>query len=104
VAQSRIAGTEPSDFCARCFKDSPKLHYVDGQELYLCGGCGYDLRAWTNFLKANAIGIRSIIIHPVLEVPEDSRVPSQGEEIEGVEGGERHQGNTRGRGRPKQEA
>jgi len=93
VVQTRVAGTEVSDFCARCFKDSPKQHYVDGQELYLCGGCGYDLRAWTNFLRAHGVGIRRIIVVPVdqdiEEVKEDGK--------EGVEGEGNLPANAKGR-------
>jgi len=98
VVQSRVSGTEPSDFCARCFKDAPKLHYVDGQEIFLCGGCGYELRAWTNFLRANAVQIRRIP-GPVEQHPEVGD-ESQGEEIEGVEGGERLLPNARPRKTP----
>jgi len=100
VVQTRVAGTEPSDFCARCFKDSPKLHYVDGQQLYLCGGCGYDLRAWTNFLKANGVSIRRVIgkVQGVEEY--DGPLADPEEEIEGVEGGGRRQGNSNDGGDP----
>ncbi len=105
MVQSRVHGTEPSDFCARCFKDAPKLHYVDGKELYLCGGCGYDLRAWTNFLRANGVGIRLILL-PV-EEREESRdqgslsLPGSEEGIEGVEGGGNLPANAKGRGRAR---
>jgi len=96
VEQTRIQGTNVEDYCARCFKDSPKLHYVDGQELYLCGGCGYDLRAWTNFLKANGVGIRRILVVPETELEgrEDGK--------DGVEGEGNPPANATGRGRAKQ--
>ena len=97
MVQTRVAGTDPADFCARCFKDSPKLHYVDGQELYLCGGCGYDLRAWTNFLRANGVGIRRIIVRTEAVVGDS---PEEGKE--GVEGGENPPANATGRRRGKQ--
>ena len=96
VEQTRIQGTQVEDYCARCFKDSPKLHYVDGRELYLCGGCGYDLRAWTNFLKANGVGIRRILVVPEPDLDERKNG------IEGVEGGENPPANATGRGKGKQ--
>lgn len=99
MVQTRVAGTEPSDFCARCFKDGPKLHYIDGQEVYLCGGCGYDLRSWTNFLKANGVGIRRILVAQVQEHPEVGSEGGQGEGKEGVEGGGNLPANAKGRGK-----
>ena len=93
VEQTRIRGTAVEDYCARCFKDTPKLHYVDGMEIYLCGGCGYDLRAWTNFLKANGVGIRRILV--ATESPAEVRENGK----EGVEGEGNPPTNTEGRGK-----
>lgn len=101
MTQTRVAGTERSDFCNRCFKDSPKLHYVDGQEIYLCGGCGYDLRAWTNFLKANGVQIRRIMVYAWESGKEDSP-EENGNGIEGVEGGERPSTDSKTRRKPKE--
>jgi len=98
VVQSRIAGTEPSDFCAKCFKDSPKLHYIDTAELYLCGGCGYEIRAWRNFLRANGISLRGVLL-PV-EEREELKVPEEEEGKDRVEGEGNPPNNSNGRRRP----
>jgi len=97
VEQTRIRGTDVTDYCAKCFKDSPKLHHVDGVELYLCGGCGYDLRTWTNFLRANGVGIRRIIVLPV----DDGGEERESGGIEGVEGGGNPSTNSVGRVKSK---
>ena len=100
MVQTKVAGTETSDYCAKCFKDNPKLHYIDGVEVYLCGGCGYDLRTWTNFLRANGVGIRRIIVMPV--DGDEVETPVRGEGIEGVEGGENLAPNATARAKARQ--
>lgn len=76
-------------FCWKCFKDNPKEHFPDAVSLWLCGGCGYDLRTWTNFLRANGLGVRSIL--PGLE---EGKV--------GVEGEGNLPANATGRGKGKE--
>jgi len=98
VAQTRIRGTDPSEYCAKCFKDTPKAHFIDGVQVYLCGGCGYDLRTWTNFLRANSVGIRRIIILPVDE--SDQGLGEEGKE--GVKGEGNPPANATGRGEVKE--
>ena len=78
----QTAITDKTRFCWKCFKDNPKEHLPDGTRLWLCGGCGYDLRSWTNFLRANGLGIRTI-----LAVPDSKTSQESGEGKEGVEGG-----------------
>lgn len=95
MVQTSIVGTKPEDYCNRCFKDGPKLHYIDGVEIYLCGGCGYEVRSWTNFLRAHGVGMRRILVVPLdaslVEGVEDP------EGKEGVEGGENLPANAKGR-------
>lgn len=98
MVQTKVAEAAygPSDYCAKCFKDSPKLHYIDGVEIYLCGGCGYDVRSWTNFWRAYGLGVRRIL--RAESVTEPVEVVEK-EEIEGVEGGGRTSGNSRTQGK-----
>ena len=71
------------EHCLKCFKDNPKLHWIDEKPLYLCGGCAYDLKTWGNFLKAYRLEI----------------VGQREESKEGVQGGGRGRGPYGGSGR-----
>lgn len=93
VEQTAI--TDKTRFCWKCFKDNPKEHFPDGSHLWLCGGCGYDLRTWTNFLRANGLGIRTIIAVPVAD-GEGNR-GSEEEGKDGVEGEGNLPANAKGR-------
>lgn len=79
----QLAIIDKSRYCWKCFKDNPKEHFPDAQRIWLCGGCGYELRTWTNFLKANGLGVQRIL------APETpwGEVKGDLEGIEGVEGG-----------------
>jgi len=86
VEQTQVKSWQLGDFCQKCFKDSPKDHWVDGAQIWLCGGCGYDLRTWTNFLRSNGVGIVKL---KMLERQLDRTVESQGEGEKGVSRGKR---------------
>ena len=77
-------------FCWKCFKDNPKEHFPDAVVIWLCGGCGYDLRTWTNFLRANGLGVRAIL-------PVETELEERGKE--GVEGEGNLPANAKGRGK-----
>ena len=89
----QTAITDKTRFCWKCFKDNPKEHFPDGVPIWLCGGCGYDLRTWTNFLRANALGVRAILTVDVV---------GEGNGKEGVEGEGNLPANATGRVKAKE--
>ena len=86
----QLAIIDKTRYCWKCFKDNPKEHFPDAQRIWLCGGCSYELRTWTNFLKANGLGVQRILTaenqtREGVEVGERQGADPEG--IEGVKGG-----------------
>jgi len=98
VEQTAI--TDKTRFCWKCFKDNPKEHFPDGTRLWLCGGCGYDLRTWTNFLRANGLGVRTILVNSDGVQKSDPEGQESGDGKEGVEGEGNLPANAKGRAKP----
>lgn len=55
-------------YCYRDFKDNPSVTWIDGVRLLLCRGCAFEVKAMGNFLRANGLGYRAIL---VASPPED---------------------------------